>query len=42
MSWYPRFDAAVTPFFNFFRFIAPIAWVPFAILWFGTGFGGRC
>jgi NitT/TauT family transport system permease protein len=40
MSWYPRFDAAVTPFFNFFRFIAPIAWVPFAILWFGTGFGG--
>jgi ABC-type nitrate/sulfonate/bicarbonate transport system permease component len=40
MSWYPTFDAVITPFFNFFRFIAPIAWVPFAILWFGTGFGG--
>ena len=22
------------------RFIAPIAWVPFAALWFGTGIGG--
>ena len=40
MSWYPQFDAVVTPFFNLFRFIAPIAWVPFAVLWFGTGFGG--
>ncbi len=40
MSWFPRFEAVITPFFNFFRFIAPIAWVPFAILWFGTGFGG--
>ena len=40
MSWYPKLDAVITPFFNFFRFIAPIAWVPFAILWFGTGFGG--
>ena len=22
------------------RFVAPIAWVPFAALWFGTGIGG--
>ena len=36
----PAFDAVVTPFFNLFRFIAPIAWVPFAVLWFGTGLGG--
>ncbi len=40
MSWYSTLDAIVTPLFNLFRFIAPIAWVPFAILWFGTGFGG--
>lgn len=40
MSWFPVLDAVVAPFFNFFRFIAPIAWVPFAILWFGTGIGG--
>ena len=40
MSWYSTLDARVTPLFNLFRFIAPIAWVPFAILWFGTGFGG--
>jgi len=28
----------VAPVFETFRFIPPIAWVPFAILWFGTGF----
>lgn len=30
----------VTPIFESIRFIAPIAWVPFAALWFGTGIGG--
>ena len=30
----------VTPVFDALRFIAPIAWVPFAALWFGTGIGG--
>ena len=40
MSWFPVLDAIVVPFFNFFRFIAPIAWVPFAVLWFGIGIGG--
>jgi taurine transport system permease protein len=31
-------DWAVTPVFEGFRYIPPIAWVPFSILWFGTGF----
>ena len=35
--WLDRF---VTPVFDAVRFIAPIAWVPFAALWFGTGIGG--
>jgi ABC-type nitrate/sulfonate/bicarbonate transport system permease component len=30
----------VTPIFESIRFVAPIAWVPFAALWFGTGIGG--
>lgn len=29
---------ALSPPFEGFRFIPPIAWVPFAIFWFGTGF----
>lgn len=33
-------DRLITPFFESIRFIAPIAWVPFAALWFGTGIGG--
>jgi NitT/TauT family transport system permease protein len=28
----------VSPVFEMLRFIPPIAWVPFSILWFGTGF----
>jgi taurine transport system permease protein len=31
-------DWAVSPVFEVLRFIPPIAWVPFSILWFGTGF----
>jgi ABC-type nitrate/sulfonate/bicarbonate transport system permease component len=31
-------DWAVAPIFEALRFIPPIAWVPFSILWFGTGF----
>jgi ABC-type nitrate/sulfonate/bicarbonate transport system permease component len=30
----------MSPIFDGLRFIAPIAWVPFAALWFGTGIGG--
>ena len=29
--------AALMPYINFFRNISPIAWIPFAIIWFGTG-----
>lgn len=40
MGWYRWVDNIVSPLFNALRFIAPIAWVPFAALWFGTGIGG--
>jgi ABC-type nitrate/sulfonate/bicarbonate transport system permease component len=40
MGWFQWFDAVVRPIFDGLRFIAPIAWVPFAALWFGTGIGG--
>ncbi|GAB2454925.1 taurine ABC transporter permease TauC [Comamonas humi] len=33
-----RLEWVVAPLFEAFRFIPPIAWVPFAIFWFGTGF----
>lgn len=29
--------AALLPFVNFFRNLSPLAWMPFAILWFGVG-----
>ncbi|WP_413289287.1 ABC transporter permease [Bdellovibrio sp. HCB337] len=28
---------ALRPHFNFFRYVSPISWIPFAILWFGVG-----
>jgi NitT/TauT family transport system permease protein len=40
MGWFRVLDDIVTPVFDALRFIAPIAWVPFAALWFGTGIGG--
>jgi ABC-type nitrate/sulfonate/bicarbonate transport system permease component len=40
MGWYAPFRYAISPFFESLRFVAPLAWVPFAALWFGTGFGG--
>lgn len=40
MGWFRLLDDIITPFFEGLRFIAPIAWVPFAALWFGTGIGG--
>jgi len=40
MAWFAWVDAIVTPGFEAVRFVAPIAWVPFAALWFGTGIGG--
>ena len=40
MAWFRWIDRIVTPCFEAVRFVAPIAWVPFAALWFGTGIGG--
>ena len=40
MAWFRWVDRLVAPLFETVRFIAPIAWVPFAALWFGTGIGG--
>jgi len=40
MGWYRALDEIVSPVFDALRFIAPIAWVAFAALWFGTGIGG--
>ncbi|MFM0644615.1 ABC transporter permease [Paraburkholderia bryophila] len=40
MGWFRWLDYIVSPLFETLRFIAPIAWVPFAALWFGTGIGG--
>lgn len=40
MGWYRLFDEIVTPLFDAIRFVAPLAWVPLAALWFGTGIGG--
>lgn len=40
MGWSRGLKEIVTPVFEGFRFIPPIAWVPFAALWFGTGIGG--
>lgn len=40
MGWFRWLDEFMTPLFDSVRFVAPIAWVPFAALWFGTGIGG--
>ncbi len=40
MAYVRWVDRLVTPLFEAVRFVAPIAWVPFAALWFGTGIGG--
>jgi ABC-type nitrate/sulfonate/bicarbonate transport system permease component len=40
MAWFHWVDKIIGPLFEAVRFVAPIAWVPFAALWFGTGIGG--
>lgn len=40
MATFGWLDRLVSPLFEAVRFVAPIAWVPFAALWFGTGIGG--
>jgi ABC-type nitrate/sulfonate/bicarbonate transport system permease component len=40
MGRFRMLDDIISPLFDGLRFIAPVAWVPFAALWFGTGIGG--
>src|SRR4029077_21097804 len=40
MCYWRLLDAIVSPIFEGYRYIAPLAWVAFAALWFGTGIGG--
>jgi len=37
LGHYPRLRAGFLPVVNFFRGLSPLAWIPFAILWFGIG-----
>ena len=37
MGWFRVADAVVSPLFNALRSIPPLAWIPLAILWMGTG-----
>ncbi len=40
MGRFRLLEQIVTPLFEGYRYVAPLAWVPFAALWFGTGLGG--
>jgi len=40
MGRFRLLEEIVTPLFEGYRYVAPLAWVPFAALWFGTGIGG--
>ncbi len=40
MGRFRLLDEVITPLFEAYRYVAPLAWVPFAALWFGTGIGG--
>ena len=40
MGMFRWVDEIVSPVFDGLRFVPPIAWVPFAALWMGTGMGG--
>jgi len=42
MGWNEKVNAVVDPVFEVLRFIPPIAWVPFAILWFRLGLKSEC
>lgn len=37
VAHHKRWRAAFSPAINFFRNLSPLAWIPFAILWFGVG-----
>ena len=37
ISQHPHLCASLLPLINFFRNLSPLAWIPFAIMWFGIG-----
>ena len=37
MAYFRVFDWVVSPLFELFRYVPPIAWAPFALFWFGAG-----
>jgi len=41
MGWNDKVNSVVSPFFEVLRFIPPIAWISFAILWFGLGLAAQ-
>lgn len=41
MGYSRRADMAINPVFELIRYIPPIAWAPFSILWFGTSYGAQ-
>ncbi len=41
MGYSRRADMAVNPVFELIRYIPPIAWAPFSILWFGASYGAQ-
>jgi len=41
MGYSRRADMAINPVFELIRYIPPIAWAPFSILWFGTSYGDQ-
>lgn len=41
MGQFRLFDWVLNPIFEFLRYVPPIAWAPFAILWFGANFGAQ-
>jgi ABC-type nitrate/sulfonate/bicarbonate transport system permease component len=41
MGWSQRVNSVFAPFFEIIRFIPPVAWISFAILWFGMGLAAQ-
>ena len=41
MGWSKRVNSVFAPFFEIIRFIPPVAWISFAILWFGMGLAAQ-
>lgn len=41
MGYVRPVECLVSPLFELFRYVPPIAWAPFSILWFGASFGSQ-